>query len=163
MKNRLYLKLIVLSILLTSCLTVDVETNQKNDTTAFLKTLNIHLNAVVNKDIETLKTTLHPNGKMQLILPKEAIRTTVSEFVKYHDDWFKLDYEWSFKTKVLNYKVANTLGMAVVEVLYKEPLRNGKPYFNKMLVSYDLEKTNGKWYFIKDHASSVEKSTDKTD
>lgn len=157
-KPHLYLLCV---LIMTSCLNIDIKSNETQDKTAFLKTLNTHLDAVVNRDIETLKTTLHPNGKMQLILPKEAMRTTVEEFVKYHDDWFKLDYEWSFKTKMLNYKVGSKLGMAVVEVLYEEPLRNGKPYYNKMLVSYDLEKTNGSWYFVKDHASSVEKSTDK--
>ena len=42
-----------------------------------------------------------------------------------------------------------------------EPERDGKPYFNRMHISYTLEKQNGQWYVIKDHASSVEKSTDK--
>jgi len=30
-----------------------------------------------------------------------------------------------------------------------------------MIVSYDLKKIDDKWYIIKDHATSVEKSTDK--
>ena len=29
-----------------------------------------------------------------------------------------------------------------------------------MIVSYDLQKINGQWYFIKDHANSIQKSTD---
>ena len=57
--------------------------------------------------------------------------------------------------------MSDDLGMAVVEVIYREPNRNGKPYFNRMIVSYDLQKVAGQWYVIKDHASSVEKSTDK--
>ncbi len=48
--------------------------------------------------------------------------------------------------------------MATTEFLYKELERNGKPYFNKMIVSYTLEKTDGNWYIIKDHASSIEKT-----
>jgi len=39
-------------------------------------------------------------------------------------------------------------------------IRDGVPYFNRMIVSYDLENLDGAWYVIKDHASSVEKSTD---
>ncbi len=46
--------------------------------------------------------------------------------------------------------------MAVTEIVYREPEREGKPYFNRMIVSYDLEKIDGKWYIIKDHASSIE-------
>lgn len=30
-----------------------------------------------------------------------------------------------------------------------------------MIVSYDLVKENGYWYVVKDHASSIEKSTDQ--
>jgi len=51
--------------------------------------------------------------------------------------------------------------MAITEIVYREPERNGEPYFNRMIVSYVLEKIDGHWCIIKDHASSVEKSTDK--
>jgi len=158
MKTTKYYIVFIFAILLASCAS-ETSSNKENEA-RFLETLQLHLDAVANKDISTLESTIHPNGKMQLILPKEPIKTTVEEFVTYHKEWFALDNNWTFSTKVLNYKVDKTLGMAVVEVLYKEPLRNEKPYYNRMIVSYDLEQVDGKWYFIKDHASSVEKSTD---
>lgn len=126
----------------------------------FTEVLNKHLNAVSNQDLETLRSTLSPSGKMQLILPKTETTNSVQDFVKYHEEWFKAPIEWTFETEVQNISVGYDLGMAVVQVIYREPLRDGKPYFNRMIVSYDLEKVDGKWYFIKDHASSVEKSTD---
>lgn len=135
-------------------------TSQETNKADFNTVLQKHLKAVSNKDLETLKSTLSPNGNMQLILPKTETTNTVSDFVKYHQEWFAAPIEWSFSTKVQNTTIGETVGMAVVEVVYKEPLRDGKPYFNRMIVSYDLEKINGNWYFIKDHASSVEKSTD---
>lgn len=134
--------------------------NSVNET-EFVKLLTKHLKSVSDKDLATLKTTLPPNGIMQLILPKTEIKTTVQEFIDYHEEWFALDNNWTFETKILNYKVSGNIGFAITEVLYKEPLRDGKPYFNRMTVSYDLEKINNEWYVIKDHASSIEKSTDK--
>jgi ketosteroid isomerase-like protein len=151
---------IVIIILLHSC-SNNKETNinlelGKQD---FIKTIQKHLDAVSKRDLESLKSTLSPTSEMQLILPKSEILNSVDAFMQYHQDWFAIP-DWTFETKILNTKVGTQLGMAVVEITYREPLREGKPYFNRMNVSYVLEKINGQWYVIKDHASSIEKSTD---
>ena len=125
----------------------------------FKGTLSAHLFAISQRDTTALKKTLSPQGDMLLILPKSKITTTTKEFVDYHKEWFK-DAQWTFKTKLLHYKIGTHLGLAIVEAMYKEPNRNGKPYFNRMAISYTLQKTTGKWYVIKDHACSLEKSTD---
>ena len=119
-----------------------------------------HLDAVSNRDLQSLESTLTPEGNMQLILPGSEIIKSNEAFMQYHKEWFE-DTTWTFDTKILNSKAGNILGMAVTEIIYREPERDGLPYFNRMIVSYDLEKREGKWYVIKDHASSVEKSTDK--
>ncbi|WP_055446035.1 nuclear transport factor 2 family protein [Lacinutrix mariniflava] len=139
---------------------VDTIAIQESNKKAFHSVLNKHLEAVPKKDLVAMKSTLTPNGNMQLILPSTEPIYTNADFMQYHQDWFTADLEWSFTTKVLNTSIGKTHGMAIVEVVYSEPLRNGKPYFNKMIVSYDLQNINGHWYFIKDHASSVKKSTD---
>ena len=119
-----------------------------------------HLDAVSQKDLETLQSTMSPRGDMQLILPGTEIIYSVDGFMEYHKKWFALDNAWTFETKILNTKVGETFGMSIVEIMYREPERDGVPYFNRMIVSYDLEKIDGSWYVIKDHASSIEKSTD---
>ena len=86
---------------------------------------------------------------------------TVDGFMNYHSEWFGIPAKWTFETEILNTEIKEDLGIAITQIIYREPERNGEPYFNRMIVSYALEKINGKWYIIKDHASSVEKSTDK--
>ena len=125
----------------------------------FIATMTKHLNAVTDRDSKTLKSTLSPNGDMILILPKTEIIRTVDGFMDYHKDWFELP-DWTFETKIVSTNIKADLGMAIVEIIYREPMRDGKPYFNRMTISYVLEKIEGNWYVIKDHASSVEKSTD---
>lgn len=127
---------------------------------AFHATLERHLNAVSDRDLETLKSTMHPKGKMQLILPATEIMDGVDAFMNYHEDWFAMP-NWTFETKIINVEVGETNGIGITEVVYREPERDGAPYFNRMTVSYALEKYEGTWYIIKDHASSIEKSTDK--
>lgn len=126
----------------------------------FTKTMKKHLDAVSNKDLVSLKSTMHPNGKMQLILPSSEIKSSVDSFMLYHSDWFKDTSEWSFETKIINIEVGQDYGMAITEIKYSEPEREGKPYWHRMSVSYDLEKYEDNWYIIKDHASSIQKSTD---
>lgn len=123
---------------------------------AFNTQMEKHLNAITNKDLETLQSTMHPGGKMQLILPDQEIMMSVDSFMQFHIDWF-IGGEWTFTTEILNTEVGDRIGMAIVEAIYREPDRDGKPYFNRMMVSYTLELLDDQWYIIKDHASSSEK------
>jgi len=119
-----------------------------------------HLDAVTNKDLVALKSTLHPEGKMQLILPGMEIINGVDGFMEFHSTWFGSNTEWSFETKILNSEVGQNFASVITELTYREPIRDGKPYFNRQIVSYVLENIKGQWYVIKDHCSSSEKSTD---
>lgn len=133
--------------------------NVQENTGPMLVAMEKHLKAVSNRDLETLASTLSPKGNMQLILPGTEIIEKVEGFMEYHREWFTAP-DWTFETKILNSETGQTMGMVIVEALYKEPERDGKPYYNRMIVSYDLQKIDGQWYIIKDHATSVEKSTD---
>ncbi|MEZ5044963.1 MAG: nuclear transport factor 2 family protein [Saprospiraceae bacterium] len=124
---------------------------------AFREALQVHLNAVNEKDLTTLDGTMSEAQGMYLILPQTEPTTTKKAFMDMHEEWFE-DTSWTFETKILDTEIAENLGIAIVDVMYKEPERNGKPYFNHMIVSYALKKIEGKWYIIKDHASSIEKT-----
>ena len=119
-----------------------------------------HLTAVSNRDIETLESTLSPDGDMLLILPGTEIIEKASGFLENQSEWFASG-DWTFETKILHSEVGETLASAVVEAIYKEAERDGKPYFNRMHISYVLKKNQGKWFVIRDHMVSVEKSTDQ--
>lgn len=122
---------------------------------AFVERLEIHLRAVATKDLKMLKSTMSPEGNMQLILPGAEIKNSVDSFLLFHEQWFQ-DTTWTFETKILNTKVGERVGTGVTEIIYREPERNGQPYFNRMIVTYTLEKMEDQWYVIMDHASSVE-------
>lgn len=146
---------------LVSCNEVDIQKDEisaEQNTQEFIRTLEKHLDAVSNKDLSALRSTMSPEGKMQLILPSSEIMNTVDSFMNYHEQWFQ-DTSWTFDTQILNTEIGNTIGLGITEIIYREPLRDGEPYYNRMIVSYGLEKLDNKWYIIKDHASSIEKST----
>jgi ketosteroid isomerase-like protein len=137
----------------------DARSPQTPGQSAMLVTMEQHLDAVSHKDLTALAATLSPAGKMQLILPNQEIVYTTEKFLEFHEEWFK-DTTWTFETEILSSEVGTRLGAATCEIMYREPDRNGKPYSNRMIVTYLLEQVKGQWYVISDHASSIEKSTD---
>ncbi len=153
---------VFLALFLGSCTSttknpIDHKAAQEQNELLFTKTLQTHLAAIEHRNLDSLKSTLSPTGEMQLILPGLKIKNTAEEFIALHQEWFK-DTTWTIEIKIVNIKVGDKIGMAITEVMYREPDRNGKPYFNHMITSYVLEKINNKWYVIKDHASSIEKT-----
>ncbi|HLT49047.1 MAG TPA: nuclear transport factor 2 family protein [Aequorivita sp.] len=171
-KISTYLALVSLGMFLIACNNkstsdkseemVEVNATEKSDVSnekEFTQVMQKHLDAVSNRDLKSLGETMDPNGQMQLILPKTEIINGVEGFMDYHKEWFA-DSTWTFETKILNTAIGQDMGMAITEIVYREPERKPEPYFNRMIVSYDLKKIEGKWYIIKDHASSIEKSTD---
>lgn len=140
----------------------DTASCHQQNKAVFTTALRKHLDAVINRDLETMAATLHPEGKMQMLLPGAEAFPNAESFLDYHRKWFEGETEWSIESTITDVKVGCEVGMAITEQLYREPDRNGKPYFNRLYVSYVLEKVDGKWYVILDHASSIEKSTDKT-
>lgn len=159
MKKYINYKLILVSLLIigfSSC-NKEKETSKEQNEELFKSAILKHLNAVTAKDSNTLKSTMSPNGNMELIQPSSEIVYSVDGFMKFHQDWFRVP-NWTVDTKILSTDIGNKIGVATTEFLYKEPERNGKPYFNRLIVSYTLEKINNNWYIIKDHASSIEKT-----
>lgn len=165
MRRFLFLYSICLSLVFLSCKgepeekPVAVTPDSAMNKELLLTAMNTHMKAIADRDLKVLQSALSPQGNMQLILPGMEIIEKVTGFMEYHREWFAAK-DWSFDYSILNSKMCETMGMVIVSLLYKEPERDKKPYFNRMVVSNDLQKIDGKWYVIKDHASSIEKSTD---
>ncbi len=171
MKNLLYPYFILSLIIavLSSCSDASDAIQKKVGQSAYDKDQNElkckallqkHLDAVTNKDIKTLRSTLVPEGDFYFIMPQSEIMTRASDFAAFHEKWFQ-DTTWTFETKILDMNIGREIAFAVVEIIYREPERNGVPYFNRMAVSYGLKKINGNWYVAKDQACSLEKTKPK--
>lgn len=126
----------------------------------FNKTIQKHIDAIVARDLKSLRSTLSPSGKMTLIMQGTEIINSVDSFINFHEGWFQ-DTSWSMDSKIIKTEIGEKIGLAITESMYREPERNGKPYYNRMIVSYILERSEDKWFVINDHASSIRKSTDE--
>lgn len=151
MKNKIHFLLVLLFLPLFL-----IGQDSKED---FRMTLQKHLDAVANRDLLTLESTLAPDSTMFLILPQTEMTSKASDFLNFHRSWFT-DESWTLENKIAKIEVGKDLGIAIVNSIYREPERDGKPYFNEMMVTYSLKLVDGQWYVFKDHMCSIKKSTD---
>ena len=145
-------------IILVSFLT-PLTTHAQSVDNAFTEVLTKHLDAVSNRDLPTLKSTMSPDGLMILILPQSEMLHTTDAFIEYHRNWFE-STSWSLESEIAMTEIGEDMGMAIVNSTYREPERDGKPYYNEMIISYTLKLVDNQWYVIKDHMCSIKKSTD---
>jgi len=150
----------LLAIFLSTCTSSPPtsEAIEAADEAGFISTLRRHLAAVSQKDLTTLAATMSEAEGMFLILPDTEPTTSVQAFLDMHKEWFAAG-PWTFETKILHSEVSHDLGFAIVDVMYKEPERNGKPYYNHMIVSYDLKRVGPNWFVVKDQACSIDKTS----
>lgn len=158
--SKVLMVLISVSVLYSCSNNSGDQFNPINSKSQIKSTLQTLLSSIENKNLDSLKSVMPPSGKFELILTGTPITYTVAEFVDFHEGWFK-DKSWTMETKILNIEPGKYIGTATTEAIYREPDRDGKPYFNHTIVSYVLEKgADNNWYVIKDHASTLKKSTD---
>ncbi|PHN06669.1 YybH family protein [Flavilitoribacter nigricans] len=124
---------------------------------SFRLALEEHLAAVAAKDFDRLKMTVPQSGELVWVLPNGASFMKAEEFLQNHQEWFQ-DTSWTMTTQILQANWGQDHGTALVEADLREPERNGKPYFHRMFISYGLERSNGRWQVVLDHASTIEKS-----
>ncbi|WP_421801316.1 YybH family protein [Flagellimonas sp.] len=116
-----------------------------------------HYLALSTKNLGLLESTLSPTGGMTLILPASEVVYGVNAFMDFHKAWFDLP-DWTMDYKIIGIERNISLSHVVVESIYFEPDREGKPYCNRMIITYLLEKSETGWHIIADHASSVLKT-----
>lgn len=161
--KKLSIFLALISVLMFSCTHQNgnkkASSSQSDSETSFTTAMRKHLDAVENRDVAALQSTMAPTGTLYFLLDKRPLSTTSTSFMDFHREWFK-DSTWTINFKILHTAIDDNLGVAITESMYKEPNRDGKPYYHKMHVSYTQQKIDGQWYVIMDQASSIEKSTD---
>ena len=131
------------------------------DSLACAAALTAHLRAVSSRDLAGLAATLSPRGDMQLTLQARPISRSVDTFLAFHEGWFADTSAWTWDGRILDLEAGCRLCVSTVEATYREPDRDGAPYFNRMAVGYTLRREDGgAWRVVRDQAVSLERSTD---
>jgi len=85
----------------------------------FEETLAIHLRALQERDLPTLRTTLPPTGDLTMILPSGQIHYTVAAFIAFHEQWFA-QTDWTLTLESQRITSTPELGLAALIYHYQD-------------------------------------------
>lgn len=117
----------------------------------FIETLNTHLKAVKERDLETLVSTMPPEGgETVLILPHGSINKSRDHFVSGHKEWFA-DQSWNQEFEIVNTIETAEMGVATVRYTYIE---EGQSPWNALL-GLVFQKMNNRWVLVHDQNTVI--------
>ncbi len=116
---------------------------------SFEEALEIHLNAVKHKDLETFVKTLVSDGKLSIILPNGSTLSKLQEIIDFHKNWFA-DPDWSLDLKPVESWHTESTGAAIFNATYNDLDAKGKPYSLNYIVTLVFIKKDDQWLLVHD-------------
>ena len=118
----------------------------------FQETLKIHLQAVEDRDFDTLLSTLpEQGGQTVLILPHGSIDTSRDNFAAGHKEWFA-DKSWQQKFEVINTIESAEMAVATIRYVYTEG--NGESW--NALLGLVFQKIDDRWVLVHDQNTRIQ-------
>ena len=122
----------------------------KNKT--FEKTLKTHLQAVEDRDFDTLISTLpEQGGEIVLILPNGSIDKSRDNFIAGHKEWFA-GKSWKQKFEVINTIETAEMAVATIKYIYIEG--NGETW--NALLGLVFQKVDDHWVLVHDQNTRIQ-------
>lgn len=118
----------------------------------FEETLKIHLQAIENRDFETLVSTMpEEGGETVLILPHGSINKSRDNFVDAHKEWFA-DPSWKQECEIINTIETSEMGVATIKYVYTQG--DGNKW--KALLGLVFQKVGERWALVHDQNTRIE-------
>lgn len=114
----------------------------------FRETLDAHLQAIKNRDLQALAATL-PARELILIMSDGKLVRSVSEFLELHGGWFASP-TWSLGTEIVHLLETPGAGVAVIRLDYRDTPGGGKPIQERSMLTLVFARQNDKWVMVHD-------------
>lgn len=124
---------------------------------SFDESLENHLNAVRNRDLEAFRDTLSGDDKITIILPNGSTLRGINEIVDFHRNWFA-DKDWTLDLEPVQSWHSENTGCAIFEVSYNDLDATGNPYQLFYLLSLVFINQDGQWLLIHDQNTMLTSS-----
>lgn len=115
----------------------------------FKETLEKHLKAIEEKDIESLKETLPLGEELVLITPTGGVISSCNEFVDGHVPWFE-DDSWNMTFETVNIIESSEMGIATVKYRYVD-----KENDSYTILSLAFKFIDGRWLLVHDQNTPI--------
>ncbi|MEM7030063.1 MAG: nuclear transport factor 2 family protein [Chloroflexota bacterium] len=115
----------------------------------FEDTLQEHLSAIENRDLEAFMSTIANDGTLTIILPNGTILDDYQKIIDFHKGWFD-DPDWSLALTPIRQWQSDQVGMAIFNVIYHDLDAEGNPYQLAYILSLIFAKQGQGWLLVHD-------------
>ncbi|MEZ4712763.1 MAG: nuclear transport factor 2 family protein [Caldilineaceae bacterium] len=121
----------------------------------FEQTLQRHLTAVQNRDIDTFLKTIANDGTLTLIMPNGSLWQDYDEIAELHQEWFS-DPDWQMTTELLSTRESAEMASALLLVNYTDVDEEGDPVEFQYYLHLLFAKRGADWLVIHDQNTMLD-------
>ncbi len=129
---------------------------------SFQQTLERHLQAVQDRDLDAFLSTVAQDGSLTMILPNGSLLDDYAEIVELHEEWFA-DPEWQLTTELVTEHETSAMGVALLLVTYQDVDEAGEPIQFQYFLSLTFAKHAEEWLLIHDQNTVLDMILDEDD
>ncbi|CAN5676676.1 hypothetical protein BH24ACT26_BH24ACT26_22620 [soil metagenome] len=119
----------------------------------FRETLDEHLRAINNRDLQALEKTL-ASQELTLITANGELFTDTSEFLELHRGWFELT-TWTVDIVVVGVIETADLAVATIRLRYRDSPGEGDPIDELSYLTLVFERMDGRWLLVQDQNTPI--------
>ena len=121
----------------------------------FQQSLERHLTAVQNRDIDTFLKTIANDGRLTLIMPNGSLWQDYADIAELHREWFA-DPDWQMTTELLTTHESPEMAAALLLVNYTDVDMEGAPVEFEYYLHLLFAKEGDQWLVIHDQNTMIE-------
>ncbi len=122
----------------------------------FRETLDKHLRAIVDRDLEALIETL-PSEELVLVKSDGQVVRSVREFVEAHRGWFEMP-NWTLGIEPVHTYETPELGVAVLKLDYSDLRSDGTRFHEFSILTLIFAHQPGRWVMVHDQNTPIKRS-----
>jgi ketosteroid isomerase-like protein len=122
----------------------------------FRETLDKHLQAIQNRDLDALVSTL-PADQLVLVMSDGKDARTVREFVDAHRGWFAMP-DWELRTEPLQTFETADVGVAVLRLDYSDLRPDHSRFHEYSVLTLIFARQGDRWVMVHDQNTPIRES-----
>jgi len=121
----------------------------------FQQSLQRHITAVQERDLETFLDTIANDGSLTLIMPNGSLWQDYDDITELHQEWFS-DSDWRMTTELITSQESAEMASALLLVNYEDVDEEDEPVQFQYYLHLLFAKRGDKWLVVHDQNTMID-------